>query len=61
MNGDSLIIEAEWDPIEEKWVVASEDIPGLIAVGENIPELINVLQSLIPDLLEANSHLTVVH
>lgn len=55
---DSFKIEAEWDAVENKWVATSEDIPGLVAVGSNIPELVDVLKSLVPDLLEANSHLT---
>lgn len=55
---DSFKIEAEWDIVENRWVATSEDIPGLVAVGDNIPELVDVLKSIVPDLLEANSHLT---
>lgn len=54
---NSFKIEAERDAVENKWVAASEDIPGLVAVGDNIPELVDVLKSIVPDLLEANSHL----
>lgn len=54
---DSFKIEAEWDIVENRWVATSKDIPGLVAVGDNIPELVDVLKSIVPDLLEANSHL----
>ena len=54
---DSFKIEAEWDIVENGWVATSEDIPGLVAAGDDIPELVGVLKSIVPDLLEANSHL----
>lgn len=53
----SFKIEADWDAVENKWVATSEDVPGLVAVGDNIPELVDALKSLVPDLLESDSHL----
>ncbi|MCY3625472.1 MAG: DUF1902 domain-containing protein [Candidatus Dadabacteria bacterium] len=48
-------IEAKWH--EDMWVATSEGIPGLAVEARNLNELCNLLNVIVPELLEENSHL----
>ena len=49
-----LFIRAEWDPQAGVWVATSDDVPGLATEAETIEALSLKLDSLVPELLEAN-------
>jgi len=50
----ALFVRAEWDEEAEVWVATSDDVPGLVAEADTFEALLIKLQSLIPELLEAN-------
>lgn len=50
-------IYAVWDEEASVWVAESEDIPGLATYGATTDELLAKLKVMVPELLEANSHL----
>jgi predicted RNase H-like HicB family nuclease len=50
----TLFIRAEWDDEAEVWVATSDDVPGLATEADTIEALSIKLQSLVPELLEAN-------
>ncbi len=52
---DSLQVTAKWH--EDMWVATSEDMPGLVAEASALEELSENLKTIIPELLEKNSHL----
>ncbi len=47
-------VRAEWDPEAGVWVATSDDVPGLVTEAVSIEALSEKLNSLVPDLLEAN-------
>lgn len=49
-----LFIRAEWDAEAGVWVATSDDVPGLATEAETIEALSAKLDSLVPELLEAN-------
>jgi predicted RNase H-like HicB family nuclease len=49
-----LFIRAEWDDEAGVWVATSDDVPGLATEAETIEALTLKLQSMVPELLEAN-------
>lgn len=49
-----LLVQADWDPEAAVWVATSDDVPGLATEAETIETLGEKLQTLIPELLEAN-------
>ena len=50
----TLFIRAEWDDDANVWVATSDDVPGLATEAETIEELSAKLQTMVPDLLDAN-------
>jgi predicted RNase H-like HicB family nuclease len=50
----TLFIRAEWDDEAEVWVATSDDVPGLATEADTIEALSIKLQSMVPELLEAN-------
>lgn len=50
----TYVVNATWDDEAQVWVAVSDDLPGLVAEAEDMPELLNKLKVLIPELLEAN-------
>jgi predicted RNase H-like HicB family nuclease len=52
-----LFIRAEWDAEAEVWVATSDDVPGLATEAETIEVLSAKLESMIPELLDANGYL----
>ena len=50
----SYIVRAEWDADAEVWVASSDDVPGLVTESETLDALDSKLQTLVPELLEAN-------
>lgn len=49
-----LYVHADWDAEASVWVASSNDVPGLATEAATVEALIVKLESLIPDLLEAN-------
>lgn len=50
----TLTVHAIWDAEAEVWVATSEDVPGLATEAANPSELIQKLQTMIPELLRLN-------
>ena len=48
-------VEAKW--YEDMWIATSDDIPGLAVEARNLNELTDLLNVIVPELLEENSHL----
>jgi predicted RNase H-like HicB family nuclease len=51
---DTYEIIAQWDSEAGVWVAQREDVPGLVAEAESPNLLAQKLNTLIPELLEAN-------
>jgi hypothetical protein len=49
-----LFIRAEWDDEAEVWVATSDDVPGLATEADTLDQLTTKLESMVPDLLDAN-------
>lgn len=47
-------VRAEWDADAGVWVASSDDVPGLVMESETLEVLDTKLQTLVPELLEAN-------
>lgn len=47
-------IRAEWDSEAQVWVASSDDVPGLATEADTLEALDTKLQTLVPELLEAN-------
>jgi predicted RNase H-like HicB family nuclease len=54
MEAPTYVINATWDEDAKVWVAVSDDVPGLVAEADDLPQLMNKLKVLIPELLEAN-------
>lgn len=50
----SYTIHAFWDEEASVWVAESDDVPGLATYGDSMDHLIEKLNVMIPELLEAN-------
>lgn len=51
-----LFIRAEWDPEAGVWVATSDDVPGLATEAETLEALSVKLDSMVPELLDANGY-----
>lgn len=51
-----LFIRAEWDADADVWVATSDDVPGLATEAETIEALSLKLESMVPELLDANGY-----
>ena len=49
-----LFIRAEWDDEAKVWVATSDDVPGLATEADTLEQLSTKLESMVPDLLDAN-------
>lgn len=49
-----LFVRADWDEEARVWVAMSDDIPGLVTEAETVESLVEKLQIIIPELLDAN-------
>ncbi len=47
---------AFWDGEASVWVAESDAVPGIVAEEDTIPALVAKLQTLIPELLDANGN-----
>jgi predicted RNase H-like HicB family nuclease len=47
-------IRAEWDEEAGVWVATSDDVPGLATEADTLEALSVKLESLVPELLDAN-------
>ncbi len=50
-------VQANWDADARVWVSVS-NIPGLVVEAETLPEFIELVQALAPDLLSENAGVT---
>ncbi len=51
-----LFIRAEWDEDAHVWVATSDDVPGLATEAETLEALSAKLESMVPELLDANGY-----
>lgn len=51
-----LFIRAEWDEEAGVWVATSDDVPGLATEAETLEALSVKLESMVPELLDANGY-----
>lgn len=51
-----LFVRAEWDPEAKVWVASSDDVPGLATEADTIEALSEKLETMIPELLDANGY-----
>ena len=51
------LVRAEWDSDALVWVASSDNVPGLVTEADIIEALETKLQTMVPELLEANGHL----
>ena len=49
-----LCVHAEWDAEARVWVATSFDVPGLATEADSVEALVDKLEIVIPELLEAN-------
>ncbi len=54
LKGKTIHVEAIWDGEAQVWVATSDDVPGLITEADTSEQLIEKLQVMIPELLQAN-------
>ena len=54
MQEHVFYVKADWDGEASVWYVAQSDVPGLVAEADTIPELLSLLDTLIPELVELN-------
>jgi predicted RNase H-like HicB family nuclease len=47
-------VRAEWDSDAQVWVASSDDVSGLVTEADTIEALDAKLQTMVPELLEAN-------
>jgi hypothetical protein len=52
-----ISVKAFWDDEAKVWVAESDDVAGLATYGNDIPHLIEKLNVMIPELLEANGEI----
>ena len=48
-------VRAQWDQEAKVWVASSDDVPGLATEADTTEALVQMLKTLIPELLELNS------
>lgn len=48
------LVRAEWDSDVQVWVASSDNVPGLVTEADTIEALDAKLQTMVPELLEAN-------
>ena len=51
-----LIVHAKWDEAAKVWVAMSKDISGLVTEADSMDALVEKLQVIIPELLDANDY-----
>ena len=54
LKGKTIRVEAIWDEEAQVWVATSDDVPGLITEADTSEQLIEKLQVMVPELLQAN-------
>lgn len=52
----SIVVHAVWDEHAKVWVATSADVPGLATESSSLDLLVPKLQSMIPELLDANGY-----
>lgn len=50
----TFFVKAEWDGDAAVWYVSNTDVPGLAAEADTPEELLKLLNTLIPELIELN-------
>lgn len=52
----TITVHAVWDEEAKVWVATSSDVPGLATESASLDLLVPKLQSMIPELLDANGY-----
>lgn len=52
----SLVVHAMWDEDAKVWVATSDDVPGLVTEAASLDALVPKLQTMIPEMLDANGY-----
>ena len=52
----TLLVRAFWDDKAQVWVGSSDDVPGLATEADTVDALVKKLQTMIPELLDANGY-----
>lgn len=47
-------VKAEWDDEANVWYVSNTDVPGLAAEADTPAELLTLLETLVPEMIELN-------
>jgi len=47
-------VKAEWDDEASVWFVSQSDVPGLAAEADSPEELLALLETLVPEMVELN-------
>ena len=50
----TYFVKAEWDDEAKVWYVSQTDVPGLAVEAESPPALLDLLQTIIPELFALN-------
>lgn len=51
-----LFVRADWDEEARVWVAMSDDVTGLVTEADTVEALVDKLQAMIPELLDANGY-----
>lgn len=51
-----FFVRAEWDEQAQVWVATSDDVPGLATEAPSLEALSEKLDSMVPELLDANGY-----
>ena len=52
----TLLVRAFWDAEARVWVATSDDVPGLATEADTVDALVKKLQTMMPELLDANGY-----
>ena len=49
-----FVINASWDDVASVWYVKESNVPGLATEADSIPELLEKIKVMVPELMELN-------
>lgn len=55
-RGRVYFVKADWDPEARVWYVAKTDVPGLVAEADSPEELLSLLKTLVPEMVDLNGN-----
>ena len=54
LNSGEIQVSAFWDEEASVWVAQSDQVPGLVTEADTVEELLEKLETLVPELLVLN-------